>query len=215
MPTVLNNIDLTFADYLLLAIILILLHFINVLELVSIKNPNEEVYRVGDLKFQATLTFVGILVTLFCGLIAQYQKNNWIDTVLILFPLLFIVVWFIYQPRSSNFISLGNIHERITIVIQNEISSFAERKGTFTFDDLAKEYSTIVTADILIRNFSSPLSSKMKLPLSGLTEILKPLQFNRADIAQILDNLSNSYSGVLEKKGDTYIYRKSATVTWT
>lgn len=213
MPSILNNIELSFSDYLLMAIVLILLHFINLIELVTIKNEKEEVYRIGDLKFQATFTFIGILITILCGLIAQYLRSNWIDPGMMIFPLIFIIIWFIYQPRSSRFISLGNVHDRVSIVIQNEISSFAERKGRFTLDDLAQEYTTVITADILIRNFSSPLSPNMKLPLQGLSEIMKPLQFTRDDILRILDNLSNPYNGVLIKDGDMYIYKKGASIT--
>jgi len=202
----LNEINLGFSDYLLLAIILVFLHLINVIELIALKSNDEEGDRTSNLKFQATIAFIGIISTIICGLISQCLKQNWIDVALILIPLLFIFTWFIHQPRSSNFISLEKVHVRVYAILQNEISSYAERKSKFTIDDLYKDYHTIITVDILLRNFTR-YSNKMNLPIAGLQELFKPLEFTKDDIEGILKNLCNK--GDLILNDNYYIYKKS------
>lgn len=186
---ILSNIDLTFSDYLLLAIILILLHGINVIELISIKDEVDEENRKTNLTLQSTIAFTGIIVTLLCGLIAQYLKNTWIDTGLVLFPLLFIIVWFSQQVKSSAYISLDKLHDKIAMIVENQIASYAENKGSFTLDQLHQDYKTIITADVLLRNISTFIPKRLGLRFEGLDEIFAPLKFDKNEIKHIIKKI--------------------------
>ena len=116
----LKRIDLDFSDYLLIAIIFAILHLITLIE-ISIVTKNKDTYILDNLKFLTTWSLSGIIITIFLGLIAEYFENSYIDTVLIVIPIIFFSVWGKFQFQYSTLIDTKNTKTRLKNIKKQNI----------------------------------------------------------------------------------------------
>lgn len=199
-----KQINLDFGDFLLLVIILLLLHIISVIELLALtKKENRDIVFTANLKVSTTLTFLGILLTFFCGLAAHISNNGVLDSSLLIVPTVFIILWILTQYRYSKTINLENIHERLKELMKYEIVEYAQNNSPFTLKDLEDHNQSILFAHKIIRNL--PLFfPKVSLRVFGIEKLIRSLYFTKNDILEILNSLCKSGDLIESNKGYSY-----------
>lgn len=188
MESFFTNIDLSFSDYLLCAIILVMFYGLNLIEyLIEGKKAYHKTY---NLKVLNAINFSGIILTIGAGLVAQYYHRSFIDSALILIPIFFIALWAFFYRQYSNSLDFTFVKSRITDIIKDELIDYAiERKG-FTLEDLRNDYKAIVTLDKLIRKLSLFEKNRpLKFIVNRVEDIFTPLNFKMDDIMVILGQL--------------------------
>lgn len=210
MDDFLKNIDLSLSDFLLFAIILTLFYGLNLMELLSVKNEKQDYHRTVNLKFLNAINFIGIILTVGAGIVAQYYHHEIVDTVLVFVPISFIALWAFFHHQYSNSLDFSVVKSRIKDVIKDEIIDYAIEKKEFTFIELEKDYYSVVTIDKLIRKISLIENRPVRFLVNNLEDVFTPFNFNRGDIQDILYQLSY-VDHVLEFNEGKYLLIKVPT----
>lgn len=181
-------INLSFTDYLLMAVILTLFHVINVIEVLSIKKEDQEPYYAADLRFLAGISFTGIVCTIVCGLVAQMTAGLG-DALLMLIPVSFIFFWAYNQRRFSRFINYEKIDRRVNEEIKQIIADYAFRHGEFDLVQLEEDFKGLVILNNVLGKVRYQLSRNKYIPYFLVEDIVKRLSFEKGRIGILLMEL--------------------------
>lgn len=181
-------INLSFTDYLLMAVILTLFHVINVIEVLSIKKEDQEPYYAADLRFLAGISFIGIVCTIVCGLVAQ-MTGGLGDALLMLIPIAFIFFWAYNQRKFSRFMNYEKIDRRVNEEIKNIIENYAFNRGGFDLVQLEEDFKGLVMINNALGKVRYQLSRNKYIPYFLVEDIVERLSFQKGRIDVLLMEL--------------------------
>jgi hypothetical protein len=203
MEKFLSSINLPLSDYLLMAVILTLFHVINVMELLSLKKEKEDPYYGSDLRFLSTLSFSGIVVTLICGVVAQNLGGAG-DTLLMLVPVVFMLVWMYKQRRTSRLLDYERMDRHINEAIKEHLTSYAlNNKQGFDLEKLENDFRGFIIANGILKKVKKGLSRKKYIPYMLVQDIMERLTFDERRITLLLVEMCDE--GDLKYQGNMYI----------
>jgi len=194
MEKLFSNINLSFADYLLVAIILTLFHIVNVMEILSLKNEKQDPYYAADLRFLSGISFTGIVCTIICGIVAQNLSGIG-DTLLMLIPILFIFFWTYNQRRFSKLLDYEKIDLRINEEIKAHLTIYAASfPNGFDIHQLENDFKVFIIANQIFSKVKLTVSKKKSIPYFLVKDVFERLEFNEQRINTILLELCEERS---------------------
>ena len=204
-------VDLRFLDFAVLALVLSVLYLISAVELMWIAGSEHEVKsRKGrDLKTASTWAFLGVISTIFSGIISELNIVRWADLGLAVVPLGFVVQWAIYHREASSVIDFDIIEKRLREAYKTEIISWARRSQRFQDKpfDLAEVVDVLQNANptAVLASMSTTLGKKfLGVPPEQFVQLFGPIWIRPDKAGELLAELEQS-GDLTQHNGDYYL----------
>lgn len=188
-------INLEFTDYAILALLLGVLYLITAIEfhLSKASKPLGE-SKERSLKKSGVIAFIGIIVTLICGVAMELGLSWFIEGGLLLLPLAFILLWAGFHRKATDIIDLKEFDIHIEDYHKRRIKKCLEDSQLIglSFDEIR---STIAILDndflstIYDRTFKRNSNLSFLITKENMNELLSPIVLTNDKIFRFLDEL--------------------------
>jgi hypothetical protein len=204
------SVRLTFTDFVLVGILCAVLYGVTVLELQSAEFKKKASGRqITDLTVAATSAFLGIPLSMLCGVVAQSGAFEW-DGALVLAPVIAVIAFWVKHHRfGSRSIDINFLSEHVDQYYKRQIVEVVEdaykRNGkAISVEEVYVRCSAENPPVTILRWISTDNRVKSLRFAMGIDDLLHGLTLEQGKVRELLDSLVTN--NLLERGAELDFY---------